>query len=283
MKNLLNGFAVAAFGLATSLLAALINVGIAYLFDFNLFTLSFWVIVPVGAIMLGLVAASGYHIGSVRFNRKPNKILLLQMLLIAGITMLLIYWIGYRMMRFADGGYVADNLPFGEFLQISLTKASYAVGRSAAQEAGSFGYFLAAIQFVGFLLGGLVVYMMLATKAMCASCELYLDKLASKRKEYADASAASEYFDTLFTLPADGPAFAGLIQAEANLQHAEHGALRIDTHLLACPKCQVQTIDETVQGHNGKSWKLVQELDRRLVLPKGLNLMFAFRSKDAVG
>ncbi|PWF55529.1 hypothetical protein [Massilia glaciei] len=276
MKNLLAGLAAAACGVATSVLAALINVGIAYLFDFNLFKLSFWVIVPVGAILLGLVAASGYHFGSIRFNRKPGKVLLVQMLVIAGLAMLLIYWLGYRMMRFGDGGYVADILPFGQFLHISLTKASYAVGRSSAQEAGGFGYFLAAIQFGGFLIGAGVVYIMLASKAMCASCELYLDELASKRKGYADASAASAYFDTLFTLPADGHAFAEMIRAEASVQKAEHGALRIDAHLLACPRCQVQTIDERVQGHNGKGWKLLQELDRRLVLPKGLNLMVAF-------
>lgn len=60
MKSMLESFAIALCGLATSVLAALANVAIARATGADIFTLALWVVVPVGALMVGCVAASGY-------------------------------------------------------------------------------------------------------------------------------------------------------------------------------------------------------------------------------
>ena len=54
MKNLLQSLGVASCGLATSILAALINVAIARFFGIDFFTLSVWLVIPLGALVVGV-------------------------------------------------------------------------------------------------------------------------------------------------------------------------------------------------------------------------------------
>lgn len=72
MKSFLQTWAVAFCGLVTSLLTAIAVVVFANLTGFNIFTLSVWVVVPVGAGLVGAAAASGYYFGSLYFHKKPG-------------------------------------------------------------------------------------------------------------------------------------------------------------------------------------------------------------------
>src|SRR5690606_11597879 len=73
---------ITAAGLATSLgTVAVVWLGIA-LFGVDLSSLSVWIVVPVGAVAAGAVAASGYYIGAVRTETKPSLQLLVNMVLI---------------------------------------------------------------------------------------------------------------------------------------------------------------------------------------------------------
>ena len=77
---------ITAAGLATSLgTAAVVWLGIA-LFGVDLSSLSVWIVVPVGAVAAGAVAASGYYIGAVRTETKPSLQLLVNMVLIGAST-----------------------------------------------------------------------------------------------------------------------------------------------------------------------------------------------------
>jgi hypothetical protein len=108
----------------------------------RLFHLSIWVVVPAGALLIGFAAASGYYFGSLYFHKKASAALLIQMIVIAGLTRLLIYWLGYVTMVLDDGRKVADFVPFDQYLDILLTKAHYRIGRAATDtgEVGTFGY-----------------------------------------------------------------------------------------------------------------------------------------------
>ena len=83
--------AVAAFGLVTSLLTVILVTLISAATGFNVFTFSLWVVIPVGAVLTGLVAASGYYFGSRWLSHPPSFLLLAQIILIAAATYLLIY------------------------------------------------------------------------------------------------------------------------------------------------------------------------------------------------
>lgn len=280
MKGLAEYFGIALCGLATSILVAIADVVVARMVGFDFFTFSLWVIVPVGASLTGFAAASGYYFGSLYFHKRADAALLIQMVVIAGFTQVLIYYLGYATLVLDDGRKVADLVPFAQFLDISLTKAHYRIGRAQADtgEVGSLGYWMAVIQFLGFLAGGVFIYFHLRAKAICQACNLYLRPLSKKQKTFGNSDAASAYYDTLFTHPVDGEEFAALIRSEAKVPKPAQGAVQVDTALLCCPNCKGQVIEESVKVHNGSEWKDADKLGRRTRIPEGIDLAPLFRS-----
>lgn len=278
MKGIANSFGVAACGLVTSVLTALAVVVVSRMTGFDLFTFSIWAVVPVGALLIGFAAASGYYFGSLYFHKRAGLSLLLQMVVIAGLTQLLIYYMGYSTFVLDDGRRVSDFIPFGQYLDIKLTSAHYRIGRAMTDtgEVGSFGYWLAAFQFVGFLVGGISVYGFLWAKPVCQTCNMYLRPLSKREKSFPDADSASPYYDVLFKHPVDGPEFAALIRTDAKSE-AKKGALSVTTILHGCPKCKSQLIEEKVQVHNGTEWKDFSDLNRRVTIPNGMDLIGVFR------
>jgi hypothetical protein len=89
-----------------------------------------------------VASASGYYFGSLYFHKRATSILLIQMLMIAGLTQLLIYWLGYATTVLDDGRRMADLVSFGHYLDFSLTKAHYRIARLAVDtgEVGTDGY-----------------------------------------------------------------------------------------------------------------------------------------------
>lgn len=278
MKKLAESFGVAACGLVTSILTAVAVVAVSKMTGFDIFTASVWVIVPAGAACTGFAAASGYYFGSLYFHKRADLSLLLQMIVIAGLTQLLIYYMGYITLVLDDGRRVSNFIPFSQYLDISLTTAHYRIGRGMTDtgEVGSFGYWLAIIQFVGFLAGGLFVYGFLRIKPVCSTCNLYLRPLSKREKTYGDTALAAPYYDALFQHPVDGPEFASLIRSEAKAT-AQKGAVQIKTVLHGCPKCKAQLVEENVQIFNGSQWNDVNKLQRRVKIPVGVDLIGVFR------
>lgn len=278
LKAIAQSLGVAASGLLTSVLTALAVVAVSRMTGFDVFTLSIWVVVPIGAVLTGFAAASGYYFGSLYFHKRAAWPLLVQMVVIAGATQLLIYYMGYSTYVLDDGRRVADLIPFDRYLNISLTSAHYRFGRGAtdADEVGSFGYMLGAFQFVGFLTGGLFLYLLLQAQPVCQTCNLYLRPLSKRQKTFLDAESASTYYDMLFQHPVDGPEFAALIRMEAKAKE-QKGTLVIKTVLHGCPQCKAQLIEEKVQINNGREWKDVNDLGRRVAIPSGVNLLEVFR------
>lgn len=279
MKSLLTHLGVVVCGIATSILTALAITTISKLTGFNLFTLSVWVVVPVGAMLVGFAAASGYYFGCLYFHKRATWFLLLQMMIIAAGTQGLIYYIEYSTMVLNDGRRVADYIEFSNYLDISLTKAHYRFGRAAQDvgEAGNFGYWMAIFQFIGFAFGGVCVFGFLRSKPVCPNCSLYLRPLSKKEKLFATPEDAAPYYDTLFQSPVDGPEFASKISSVAKAK-VQRGTYRIKTTLHGCPSCKVQLIEEKVEIYNGRDWKNVDKLERRVRIPAGIDLISVFRA-----
>ena len=121
MKRLLTTLAVSACGLITSLITVLIITVISRLTGFDLFGFNLWFIVPIGAGFCGFAAASGYYFGSLYFHTRPSLLLFLQMVIIAGLSQILVYYLQYYTMVLDDGRRVSDFLDFTKYLDISIT------------------------------------------------------------------------------------------------------------------------------------------------------------------
>lgn len=280
MANLLKQSVVALCGLVTSILVALLVTVGQRLTGFDFFTLSVWVIVPVGAMLTGLAAASGYYFGSLYFHTRPNALLFLQMVVIAGLTFFLIYYLEYMTLVLDDGRRVSDYISFSRYFTLAVTTAHYRIGRGAGVdtgEVGEAGYWFAAIQFLGFLVGGVAIFMILLNHPVCEKCKKYLRVLATKCQRFSDPAAMAEYHDTLFALPMGTPEFAASTSAKHEAK-TEKGAAQLTLSLYGCPECKSQQISTKVEVYNGRDWKTVDKLARRYAVPDDVDLIPVYRA-----
>ncbi len=280
MKSFITSSGVALCGLVTSVLTAVGVVLVQNLTGFNLFTLSFWVVLPVGAFLVGFAAASGYFFGSLYFHKKPGLLLLLQMVLIAAFTQLLIYYMEYSTLILDDGTKASEYIAFGQYLDLSLTKAHYRIGRSAQHdmgEAGSFGYWMAFFQFIGFMLGGVSVYVFLSGRPICQACDKYFRPLGKKIKSFGSTDDLAAYYDVLYTHPVVSEPFSQMIRSEYKVK-TEKGSFNLTETLHGCPQCKAQMIEHSVQVFNGQDWKDIDQLKRQVSMPETVNLVSVFKA-----
>ena len=158
MSKFANSTIIALAGLVTSLATVAIVTLVDMWTGHNIFTLSVLVVIPAGAVGCGFAAASGYSLTAKFLHQRPTKILLLQMIVIAALTQVLIYWAEYKTLV-VDGTNVSDFIPFTQYLDITMTSAHMKMGRALTSdmgEVGSFGYWLAFFDFIGFLGGGVL-------------------------------------------------------------------------------------------------------------------------------
>jgi hypothetical protein len=279
IQGFLSTTGVAFCGLITSVLTAILVVVGQKLLEINIFTFMIWLIVPAGAVATGMAAASGYYFGSLYFHTRPGALLLIQMVLIAGLTQLLIYYLEYSTFILDDGRRLSDYLPFTSYLDITLTKAQYRVGRGATTtfEAGEMGYGIALLQFCGFLVGGFSAFAILKNKPVCSTCNKYFRPLASVTKQFAEHDKFSTYYDGLFQIPVTSPLFGDALRAETEKIKARKGTINHKISLVGCPECKDQALIEDVQVFSGSEWKDVRQLHRRTLLPKDVNLIPVLR------
>jgi hypothetical protein len=278
MRNILESSGVALAGVITSIGTAIAVTLVDRLLGINVFTFSLWVVLPAGAVGCGFLAASGYFLASKWLHQRPTKTLLVQMVAIAAFTQALIYWLEYKTMV-VDGANVSDFVSFGQYLDISLTKTHMMMGRGAhidTGEVGSFGYWLAIFQFLGFLIGGASIYFVLKNEPNCSECNKYLKTLVTKKDSFADIDDLAMYYDNEFANPVDSLEFAQHVGIEHSAGKAQQGTINMETKVLGCPSCGAQSVLEKLQIFNGSDWKDLDELNRFVAIPAGVDVVPAY-------
>jgi hypothetical protein len=263
MQKLIENSSVALAGLVTSVLTAAIVTIIDIWTGFNVFTFSALVVLPAGAGICGFAAASGYYLAAKFLHKRPTRILLLQMVVIAAFTQFLIYWLEYKLLVY-DGTHVADVVPFFQYLDISLTTAHMKIGRSLQSDAGavgSFGYWLAFFDFLGFILGAAVVYINLQSLPTCKPCNKYLRSTVKKKYGFSNSDEFGQFYDNVYVNPVDSPEFSNHVGLEYSSGKTEKGNINLTTTVFECPHCFDQSIQETVQVYNGRDWKDITDLE----------------------
>jgi hypothetical protein len=151
----LSQFGVAAFGLVTSIATAVVVTAIYNFTEFDLFQFNIWIIFPMGAVLVGIAAASGYYFGSLHFDKTATRLLRWQITIITAAAYCLIYYAKYSILFYGDQR-LSDVLPFNQYVDIAITTRHYSTTRGGDDgEAGQFfGYVLALLQFIGFAAAG---------------------------------------------------------------------------------------------------------------------------------
>lgn len=278
MSKFANSTIIALAGLVTSLATVAIVTLVDMWTGHNIFTLSVLVVIPAGAVGCGFAAASGYFLTAKFLHQRPTKILLLQMIVIAALTQVLIYWAEYKTLV-VDGTNVSDFIPFTQYLDITMTSAHMKMGRALTSdmgEVGSFGYWLAFFDFIGFLGGGVAVYLALKALPTCEACDKYLRQALTKKDSFADIDDFVPYYDNVYANPVDSPEFAAHVGREYSAGKAQKGTINLTTLVYECPQCFGQSVMETVQVSNGRDWKDVDTLKRFVTMPKGVDVRPSF-------
>ena len=171
-------------GFLTSAATAVIVFVVAKYGKIDLSSIMIWLVIPVGSIGCGFVAASGYYAASFIANSPPTRQLAVNMVLVGFSTYALMKYLPYWTLVLEDGTPLSDAVPFWTYYQISIesTQLQFHVrGRSAGRptdELGSLGYAYEAIRFFGFLVGAFFTWRALSDRPYCADCRRYYKKQA---------------------------------------------------------------------------------------------------------
>ena len=261
--RLLQDFAVAAIGAVTSLVTATILVAVERLTGFSFYTFAFWFVIPVGAILSGFAAATGYYLGARLFNHKPTKILLLNMVVISIATFFLIHFSSYYFLTVEDKP-VRDYISFFDFLRIELSHASIQFGIRAHDigepvELGGWGYLYAALQVIGFAAGGLAVFSYLNSVPYCEKCAKYLSAKESQTRYSFFAERVLETTKTLLDCVATGRFQEAIAIHAAEPEDASGASFRSQIHIKRCKGCNLHWMKFTLSRHDKGNWKDISE------------------------
>jgi hypothetical protein len=252
-------------GIGTSLGTVALNQILQQELKFNFLSMSFWFVLPAGALIGGMAAASGYY-GAARLTQTmPSRLLLLNMVALGASTWILSKWLPYSTVKLSDGTHVADALSFVDYVQQGAEHARLSVGHRGrinaltTGELGSLGYAREALQLLGFMAGGLATYAALDSVEACKSCRRYANS------------------DTLLESVGHGALQEVLDSADVHLPElvgdakAALGAKRLlgfSLLLYQCPKCKREWFRPAVVYRSGNSQDVTKlrpyKLDGRL-------------------
>lgn len=166
-------------GMLTTLAVVGVNYAIESAASFDFLSLSFWFVIPAGAVLGGWGAASGYYFTARLTHTMPSRTMLFNMIAI-GIGAWVAYrWLGYATLTFDDGTAVSEAVSFSKYYRISTESMQLNVGTRGnvnaitTGELGKLGYLREMLQIAGFASGGFICSRMLESVESCTKCRRY--------------------------------------------------------------------------------------------------------------
>ncbi|MGV3658893.1 MAG: hypothetical protein ACO1TE_01875 [Prosthecobacter sp.] len=252
---------VTAFGFATSTGVAWLSWWMAAHWDFAIYTWMFWFVVPMGAVGCGFAAATGYWLGARLFNHRPSKWMLFNIVLVSFTTFFAIHHFHYTNDQ-VMGRPLSSLMSYEDYLVEVTENMTYKSSRGGSNTPGTplgkLGWGVAALQVIGFSVGGFVVHGMLLGVPYCGRCSKYLSQKKTKVARWKEPEMWRSAFDEV----------AGLMQ-QGQLQAAidKHATLGEDrrTHvnsmltllLRKCPDCEARRLVLTARRTNGNQLDVV--------------------------
>jgi hypothetical protein len=231
------------------------------------------VVIPIGAMVSGAFAASGYYSTALMLHVRPAWWILGQLLVVAAVAQFAIYYADYLRYAPVGSGKGGGGMSFIEFVDLRLTTTHLLIGRAETDTGplGQWGYLLGLAEFVGFILGGVWVFTVLRGHPSCGRCGNYFRRLARKEQTFAGEERLANYYDHLFSHPPLSPEFARELNAGTSRAERKAGDFRVLSQLHGCPSCGAQHITQEVQAKRKRNWTAVPALNRSVAMPDGLD------------
>ena len=273
VKNLINNSIVAGCGLCTMVLVSVFFAWIHYLTGFNLFTFSIWFVLPVGAVLIGALAASGYYFGAVFFNIRPTVFLLIQIVIVTLLCNILIFYLEYQSyINLPNTNY---NLLFSKYLDIRITHARYFIGRISlgfsTGKVGTIGYLISFLHFLGFILGGLICYAVLAVKPYCKKCYRYFSDSVYANLKFDSYKEMFDYSEQLFQQPIDHEKIKSYVERSKSAGNDEKKRFEFEIKVQSCKKCFSIFISEDAKEVLADGVKRFPEFNNNVLIDSDKN------------
>jgi hypothetical protein len=258
-------------GALTSAITAGFLVFIELKWGFAFYSWTLWLIIPAGAGLAGFVASSGYYFGARLFNIRPARDLLLGVVVISVGTFFFIYWLEYMFLT-VDGKAISDVISYSDYLTFSITHTSLNFGYrghfidTPVNIGAGGGYLYAAIQIIGFALGGVCIYLYLASLPFCKECSLYL-KHKGQQTRYFGTSEEVQASIEGFLAMASGRRFQDSINGHAvtgpEKSTGTVSAFSSTIEVKRCEGCEKHWLKFGVKrwDSNKKEWKEISDFN----------------------
>ena len=162
-------------GLATTALALLgVYVLDSKAVDFHIMGLYANYVLPIGAVIVGVVASSGYGLASWFSGIKITRSLIWIILAFQLAAYFAAQYIEFKSLHLV---YQNNGTPVGFIEYYDATARSFAWKQSdgsMGQPLGAWGYAFRGLEIVGFAAGGLIVPLVLRKKPYCQACQRYM-------------------------------------------------------------------------------------------------------------
>lgn len=241
-------------------------------------------VIPIGAIIVGAVAGSGYGIASWFTGVRISRLLLLIVVILQAAAYLGAEYVEYRdtLKTLEEKGLVYEKtgeLPtFFQYYDLKARTFAWKPkhGKSEGEPMGGWGYVFVLLGAAGFILSGLIAPAVLFAVPYCDSCQRYMssktlgvlpasvpikkisksDKAAQEahEKEQADAGTqADEALKRIREAIAAGnvDAFRGELAAGGEPKAANKLPRRVEIGLVWCKACEAGKIVPTVVTGSG--------------------------------
>jgi len=133
-------------------------------------------IIPVGSLLVGLVASSGYGIASWVTGTKISGRLLLAVAVLLTVSFFLAKYLEFRLL-FPDGATLSDGTAIGFWRYFDMMSRAFAFEDSVTHKPGDpmgmLGYAFRTLEVLGFVGGGVIVPAALRAKPYCDRCKRY--------------------------------------------------------------------------------------------------------------
>jgi hypothetical protein len=257
---------IALCGFISSLITALILNGIERLTGLALYTWMLWFVIPLGALLAGIVGASGYVAGAWLFGRSPTRLLLVNVILASLATFLMIHYLDYIGLA-VEGKRVSEYVSFPQYLDIAIRSSSInfrlnALSLGSTGQLGVFGYLPALLQVAGFAAGGFAAYNLLQRQPYCNRCSQYLRRRGVSLRYTADVLALEKNSAAVRECLQQGALAAALtMQQELGITDENLGGnLQTRIEVRECPKCGRHWAEYSVHRLCDEGWREIPEL-----------------------
>jgi hypothetical protein len=273
-KQLLVGI----LGIATSLLTGIILGLIEAYTGFALYSLMVCFIIPFGAFIAGLGAASGYYAGAMWLNQKPIGGVLFNMISASVSAFFVVHFVPYFLLE-VDGIRVKDAISFWRYLDFDIRHTSLSLAHvpsaTTGELGGFWGYIYACLQLAGFSVGGFGVFNWLSSNPYCKKCSRYLRKTAQQDRFTSDGESLSEAIKQ-FALLLNNRKFNDAISFHAEKMGVQcSSGHHLRTRLLRkeCQGCGLNHLDFIASQLDGKNWKDIEGTQISLFTEVKLNAL----------